>query len=299
MALKYFNQIVSNGLTYSIDKLILRGSFNPKVQIEDFPGQFRSVPFLYEFQQILFRNEDVCLSQHYDNGGFMQYKDLFKVQLQSSETAVFAFGLNGFNGSDLSRWKIEFNPNKCFPDSFLSSLIWYCVSNSAHPYISSLDFAVDIPLPREDFFFMKDNRKYQLVMNSASDKTEYLGCRHEMGFCKLYNKQIESKLESSMTRFEITASLANEDSTFSIQEVFDRIPVIYYFDSMQITHDETCLNGTERVLLEYALINPQSVQMLGRYMRVKIQGYLDKHVKRLEVDKDILMKLYQWVGELI
>lgn len=299
MPLKYFNQIVSKGLTYSIDKIIIRGSFNPTVQIEDFPNEFRSVPFLYHFQQLLYFNDDACISQHYDGGGFMQFKDLWKVKFSSGETAVFGFGLNGFNRSDLSRWKVEFNPNKCFPDALLSTLLYYCISNSSNPYISSLDFAVDVPLPREDFFLLKDNRKYQLVMNSVKDKTEYLGCRHEMGFCKLYNKQIESKLDKPMTRFEITACLDNDVSVFSISEILSRVPAIYYFDSMQLTHDEMSLNGTDRVLLEYALINPQSVTMLGRKMREKIQGYLNRHIKQLELDKDIFMKLYQWVSELV
>lgn len=296
--LRYYNQIVSSGVTYSIDKLIIKGSFNKMVSLETFPGEYMHVPFLYEFQQLLFRNEDFCISQHYDGSGWMKYKDSWKVDFGNDSVAYFAFGLNGYNGSDLTRWKIEFNPNKTLPNTLMDTLLFYCVSNSSSPYVSEFDIAVDVPAPREDFFLLKDNRKYQLVMNSLSDKTEYLGNRHEMGYCKLYNKQMESNLDFPLTRFELTVSVDNSDSVLSFSDVLRRVPEIYYFTSMQLTHDEMVLTGTDRILLEYALQNPLVLSMFGKSARRKrdrLKDLMGCHMKRLEVNKEILLRLYNWV----
>nr|CDL65884.1 unnamed protein product [uncultured bacterium] len=297
--LRYYNQIVSNGCTYSVDKIIIKGSFRSEVQVLDFWGETKTVPFLYEFQQILYRNEDVCIFQHYDGSGWMQYKDSWKVDFGNGAVAYFAFGLNGYSGADLTRWKVEFNPNKSLPNTVLEQLIYFCSSNSSCPYVSEFDLAVDIPISRENFFLLKDKRKYQLIMNSVEDRTEYLGSRHEMGFCKLYNKQIESKLKEPMTRFEMTVSVDNSDAVVSFSDVLSRVPEIYYFDNYQLTHDELCLSGTDRVLLEYALQNPVVLSMLSRRKADRIKGYLDNHICRLELNQEILLQLYSWVVDLV
>lgn len=90
------------------------------------------------------------------------------------------------------------------PCPFVSALFNLLVDCSKSYEVTEFDIAVDLPFSRDSVIVCKDKRKYACVVNSLNDCTEYLGSRHCAGFCKVYNKQIESGLEFACTRFEMT-----------------------------------------------------------------------------------------------
>ena len=138
---------------------------------------------------------------------------------------------------------------------------------SKHIDIIEYDIAVDMPFSRDSFFLVKDKRKYQCVLNSSVDKTEYLGCRHEHGFVKLYNKQRESNLDYPLTRFEISCT------SLHLCDIVDSLPCVY-FSLGQIGLTDIKLNDTDKFILKTLILDPSRLSELGRSKRDKIREAL-------------------------
>lgn len=286
--LSYFHEIASNGYTYSIDMLTLKGSYKPEVLADlPFPA---SVPFLNEFVHRLCVGGSHWEYQHYDSFTFLTYRDLWVVTTDRGVVKFF-FGFRGYDSSGANSWKIQFNPNKLFPDDYLLELVRWVCRNSALPRISSFDAACDLPFARSRCFMIKDKRKYQLVMNSPEDKTEYLGCRGQSGFCKLYNKQIESKLPEPLTRFEVSAVLESDDSIMDVKSISDGLPVVWCLND-QLSFDEYSISGSDLVILRHCLECPDSFSLLGRVKGKKIKDLISQCARRVDFDFMIWIKLY-------
>lgn len=147
--------------------------------------------------------------------------------------------------------------------------------------LKEYDIAVDVPLQRDSFFLsVRNGRKYGLIQNSATDKTEYSGVRHTNGFAKLYNKQLEQKLDSPLTRIEFT---------FTTLDYFasrDSIPNIYYYDILQFKISDLTLNDTERFILNTLLMSPNRVNELGYRMARKMQSIISDYVYTFDLARE-------------
>ena len=131
--------------------------------------------------------------------------------------------------------------------------------------------AIDFPLNRLDVSLVRDMRMYQLITKSNLDRTEYLGVRHSPGFCKLYNKTIESNLDYNLTRFEITLC-----STF-YNLFLTKMPKLLLFGNSQMTFDIlNTLSQNQTVMLELLLLHPDYLQKLDKRGRLKYKACFDK-----------------------
>lgn len=253
---------------YSIDKLVLHGFFLFDCW-DEFSARLRLLLIrftCYEekpFSVSLFR--DV----YYRSFKKLTYSNNFKFELcQGSDTFSFWLGTH-FQSYDrtLNTWKLELNPNKCMPCEFVSELYSLLRFYSKQVDIAEYDLAVDMPFSRDSFFLVKDRRKYQCVLNSSVDKTEYLGCRHQHGFVKLYNKQKEFNLDYSLTRFEISCT------SLHLCDIVDSLPCIY-FSSGQIGLVDIKLNDTDKFILKTLILDPSRLSELGRSKRDKMREAL-------------------------
>lgn len=232
--LNYYYSKTENGFTYSVDNCRLEFMLSPD-RVDDFTSYLHNLHF-----------EDYPLN----NGSFkFRYLSTARYDTDSSMTIGFSF-----NGTDrvYDKYKgfIDVNPNKVghYPQFWKDlRLLRSCFATFE---VKRIDLAVDMPFRRDSFLLEKDSRKYQLVYKSSSDSTEYLGMRSNVGFVKVYNKTIESKLAYDLTRLEITI----EPSSASF---FDHLPRLHNIDMpLQLGLDSISLTDTDRYILEaeYKLI---------------------------------------------
>ncbi len=187
--------------------------------------------------------------------------------------------------------KLEFNPAKVGKSPQFD--VFYCrlIANCKYIDFKQFDVAIDIPYSRSSVHVLMDRRNYTMKHYGGEEFTEYLGVGHAHGNVKIYNKQIESKLDYPLTRVELTMSYSN----CTYQEFKRLFPNVFVLDSLG---DD--IDGTEKVLCLSCLEHPEYVKMLGRKMRKKIETLLVKAslvLKPDEIDyKDILSQIL-WYGK--
>lgn len=281
----YFSLTDSNSYCYSIDKLIITGKFVYN-SFDDFSAALNSLLIKFTvFQEMPF-NKSLCRDCFYESHKNLTYLNNFNFTLVD-KLGTYSFWLGThFQNFDcvVDGWKLELNPNKCLPCDFVSSLVMLLLSFSKFYEISEFDIAVDLPFSRDSFFLIKDRRKYQCVENSSSDKTEYLGTRHSSGFCKLYNKQNESKLDYPLTRFEITLD------TFDLNSIKSFFPTIYFLKS-QLELCDIKLSDTDLFILKTLIFEPSRIRELSKYKRKRFKILLDCAVSVVSFDFDIVKLL--------
>lgn len=177
--------------------------------------------------------------------------------------------------------KLEFNPAKIGCSQEFYFIHSRLLSIAKFVDFKRFDVAMDFPVLRENCFLIKDQRMYKLFQNSNSDKTEYLGQRSQHGHVKLYNKQLEGKLNYPLTRLEITMDYEN-CSFFEFQRLF---PEVYIFDDLTACFDLVSLSSTERVLFMACVEHPEYLKMLDFKKRKKIECILGKYTQNLVADE--------------
>lgn len=127
--------------------------------------------------------------------------------------------------------------------------------------IRRFDLAVDNPIERMSVFLEKDARAY-FERRHGRELTQYLGPRSAHGRVKLYNKQLEAKLDWPLTRLEITP-----DPAIPYKKI--KFPTVYYLDNLQVQIEEMKVTDTERFILNAILQGYGSTKQLGRKTREK------------------------------
>lgn len=276
--LSYYRSIVRDDTVYSIDMVRLRLDFNSLDHIQQF-GDWLSNPIHLHIEQYPLSSKA------------FSYRYLFKIKC--SNDSSFVCGL-GFNGADRSSgWVgfLEFNPNKVVDTPEFRE--FYQILGIHCPWAEMVryDIAIDVPVARSYCSMAKDKRKYTVVQNSAEDTTEYLGTHNKSGFCKLYNKKLESDLDHDLTRFEITV-----DGDLSYSEIMDLFPIIDVMEIQQDLSAQVSLNDTQIVLVDLLKRVPVTEQRyyfnrLGRKTRQKISPYVFASVDRFLLPQDVFAEL--------
>lgn len=294
----YYHSVSSqfNGMSivYSIDKVILTGKFFYK----------NTDLFMHDLSLLELKDGIVdCMpfDKFVDNMGFYisnrigTYMNNFNIQLVTDrgDKASFYLGVVLNSGSDkLEQWKLEFNPNKILPCPFFVKMLGllkkYTVPSRVK--LKSWDLSIDFPLNRLVVSLVRDKRMYQLITKSDLDRTEYLGTRHSDGFCKLYNKTIESGLDYDLTRFEMSVSSVNY---LIIQS---KMPKLLILHNSQMTFDVLSnLSQNQVVLLELLSMHPEFLQKLDKRGRAKYKACLDKMSVNFVLDKKCIDYLVERV----
>lgn len=282
----------SRGEVLSIDKLTLKGELS---------HSFFDT-FFMEFSRFVFdssRNAMIIKDNCRIGEAVNQYRYNYNFKLVNHSSCFFACQHNSQKKDKIS-WKFEFNPNKCLPDSFIDCLLSFVVARSSVVSIAQMDLAIDFYAPRTNFYFDKDRRistekVYETVNDGFGNTTEYLSKHNEHGFCKLYNKSVESNLDFALTRFEITLK------EYSVGAVTSAMPDLHIFDKRQLSFDDLSklekLTQNDCVLLEMACKYPDLYQKLTYRKRQKLAPYVMAFAPVYEIDYKIFNSLYDELVE--
>lgn len=271
--MRYYRSFVDKSdYCYSVDKLVLHGSFLYNT-FDEFSARLNTLLIKFTCYDEMPFSVSLFRDTYYQSLKKLTYLNNFKFELCQKtqvglEKSSFWLGTH-FQSFDntLNTWKLEINPNKCMPSDFVSTLFRLLKTYSKFVEVGEYDIAVDLPVSRDSLFLIKDKRKYQSIVNGSVDKTEYLGCRHEHGFCKLYNKQKESKLDFPLTRFEITCTRLKASA------VVDSLPTIY-IQRGQLAMVDMKLTDTDMFILKTLISEPSRLSELGRRVRLKMREAL-------------------------
>lgn len=317
--LNYFNDVRNDNVIYSIDKIVLAGKFkighmvdckkdvvvsglelyDPDLNyVPGFTGDMVSVKTkeVEHFGQLFFDKLSQCTFSfdRYVNSnpkpGF--YRNNFNFHCSDTDSFWLGVGLSIAGKQYPDSWKIEFNPNKCGRLDVLDCILSLLRECSSEFWLKDWDIAIDYPVLRENCFLMKDSRCYRLVMNSISDKTEYLGSRHKQGYTKLYNKQKESKLHYPLTRLELTM-----EGLCTVENIENSLPVVYCLNDLQMVFDDRFFCDTDRVLIWSVLKEPSLLNELSSFKRKKIECALEQHTLKLGTDKRSLLYIVKQVEQ--
>lgn len=268
----YYNQTTDkNGLVYSLD--MVRLTF-------ELPSDDNARQSIIDYFRTSTRPE-IEVSPP----SFVPFKYRYMVTIDYGPSkAVLGFCFNGTNRDETLSCFLEFNPNKigCVPE-FRSDLDFLWITSGVRWSLSRFDLAVDIPIAKENVHLKKDGRMFSVVSHSAANCTEYLGKRSNDGFCKLYNKAIESGLPfaEGLTRFELTSAQVNP------RHVLEQFPTVYALNPQLSFRFDDELTQNEKVLVELlgASDNPSTyLSHLTYRKRKKIEPYLFAEDKALTFD---------------
>ena len=211
----------------------------------------------------------------------LSYNWLYNISSLSDDSAGLVIGFRWwdiFKGGENTQIKFEYNPNKIIHDSSLVLLLRRLFSMCKLIEFQECDYAFDVPFSRSLFSLVpKDNQIYSYIRSYSGHRlgvTEYIGKRHTNGYCKLYDKAVESCLDGDLTRFEVTCKGKAHDYTIS-----------HCFKSViQRSSLPAGLTDTDKVL--YNLISKQEnpaqyINALGRKQKEKFTKLFSSPVSSL------------------
>ena len=308
LILKYYKSIEENGVVHSVDMLRLKLVFypveservkNPKwnpfnSNIEEYiwtDRTYSSEKLLEQLQSIKFYMQGLDCD-YWETRKDFKYRHQVTVKMETSSVTI-GIGWNNGGKTDMSKGYVEFNPNKVCDTEQFTILLRQLKLACKHIILSRYDLAIDFPVKRSNLGLVKDSRKYAYEMCSVEDKTEYLGQRNKVGRVKLYNKTMESNLDSDLTRLEITVGdMPLEDVQKLIPEVTGLYGVV----------DASELTPTDSVLVE--LIRKQDdkevyFKRLGRKKAEKLKPYILGENTTYVLSKCVYTKINLIIAEFL
>lgn len=266
--LNYKNPIkTKDKLILSADNIVLDLYLSNQVHREQFMRLLEQLPFQYEV--------DV---EHWTRYHLGTYREQFSVKLRDGQSFWIGAGLNLAK----TKWgavRLDFNPNKVADSEIFQEVQGHLVRHTRymHRKIRRYDLAVDVPIDRQNVYLLKDFRAYY-ERRHGRKWTQYLGPRSAHGRVKLYNKQLESKLDSPLTRLELTL-----DPTIPYAKI--NFPTVYYLNETQMQLDEMRATDTERFILGAIIQGYGTTKQLGRKTREKIERLMSIYVKYVTISK--------------
>lgn len=269
--LSYFYPISENGIIYSIDMI-----------------RFKFIANTYVLRQVCDYIESSCSYEHFESFKPCTYRDLFKIRCDNNS---FIIGLCflGFESKDNMSCFIEFNPNKVGSRAELKHILDLLRFAQIKLDLSNYDLAVDIPVDKSYVSLVKDRRVYKKFCYDSknSNVTEYLGVNIDSGRVKLYNKHIESELDYSLTRAEITSRHLDYNLFMS------QFPKIVLASNLGLI-DSIKLSQTDKVLLELLQLSPDCMyyfKRLGRDKQKNLAPFLFKNDNIVGVSEKVFNKM--------
>lgn len=279
----YRPTLTEENLTLSIDNVVLDLYISLPEAREKLMKLLSVLPIQYAC--------DVIHWQSFRPGTFQEQ---FSIKLHDNTSFWIGAALNG-KKTEYGRVRLDWNPNKVSNHAVFQCILRYLIFNTKEMQrnLRRIDLAVDLPVLRSNCFLIKDGRAYS-ERRHGEEYTQYLGAKSStVGRVKLYNKQVESKLNYPLTRLEITL-----DPKVPYSEV--PWPKVYYLNDLQMCFSELKATDTERFILSALLQGYGSLNLLGRKTREKIEKLMVHYVKYVEVSpKDysaILRQLEEYIS---
>lgn len=206
-------------------------------------------------------------------------QDNYTLQTEDGISFYLGFGAYGKDyTSNHMDAKLEFNPAKVGNSRWFKNLYQMLIQRARFVDFRRFDVAIDLPVARTQFRLLKDSRKYSLLDYGGEDRTEYLGVRSHHGNCKLYNKALEQKLSSDLTRLEITLEYENS-SWAEFRRIFPRV-----LDLCNISPPDG-LKGTKKVLYIACCSDPTLLRELPFRAKKEIEQLMLTTARLIKPDK--------------
>ena len=184
---------------------------------------------------------------------------------------------------------VEVNPNKHHGKDSFQEIINFISDTCTSGDLVRYDYAIDIPLPPDKVQIFKSRKRYGLFKG-----TRYYGIRNNHGYCKIYDKAKEQELDIPLTRVEHVLVSKNK---LSLEE--------FCYMVSDEKSDMSELTPTNKTLVLLALqikaLNgdySDTLKVLDRRTRYKIEPYLTGGYKQYEYDLSILDNLLKKIQEL-
>ena len=266
----YFQPIKQGDIVFSIDNIILDTSITK-------PDRRNLLDI--ELQMMSNGNMVEVTSWKSNKPGCFRNQSTIRFDLERS----FWLG-RGLNGQGVleDRCRLDFNPNKVAMEPNFKIIREFLIRNSRGclTRIPRFDLAIDIPVQRDHCFLVKDHRMY-IERRHGKEFTQYLGSKSStVGRVKLYNKQIQAKLDYPLTRLELTL-----DPAKSYEEI--SFPRVYCIEANKASADDLRLTDTERFILNAMLQGYGTLDDLGRKVRKKIELFMKDYVYQIRVTPDL------------
>lgn len=266
----YFQPIKQDDMVVSIDNVILDTSITK-------PDRRNLLEI--ELQMMSAGNKVEVASWKSTRPG--TYRDQTLIRFDRDRAFWLGCGLNG-HGVLEDRCRLDFNPNKVAMEPNFKTIREYLVRNSRGclTRIPRFDLAIDIPIQRDHCFLVKDHRMY-IERRHGQEFSQYLGSKSStVGRVKLYNKQIQAKLDHPLTRLELTLDPAKsfEDICF---------PQVYCIQTNKVSDDDLRVTETERFILNALLQGYGSLDDLGRKFRKKIDLLMRDYVQQITISPNL------------
>lgn len=259
----YFESIVKNNITYSVDKLRVKTYIS-----------------YTKFTELEFRFKTVwshLVKKFYTSSGISSFFYNYNIEVEEGKSFYFGF-LHNTEKRSLFEEKeynltVEFNPNKLKHNDVLL----YILKLSDSWFIRSCDLAFDIPVNILNIIYDKGRkRNIHIFSNGYDNKTICIGSRESDLYLKIYNKKIESNLNilGDLTRIELTKTFEDYplDNLENLNILNEHFPILFlneYLYSLDTYKDKTMF------AVLYAIQNGFDLNMLTRRYRDRIKELLN------------------------
>lgn len=264
----YYRPIYTNdGLTLSIDGLVIDYYMSNPKDRDEFAKMLSTLDLRYAVN-----------TRRWPSLRIGTFRENLTLTFADGSSFYIGFGLNEVK-PNFGRIRLDVNPNHCVRHQVFQIILGYLnmTCKKFRTTVRRFDLAIDLEADRADVELLKDHRAYMEIRKSQTDRTQYLGGRSTGNRTKLYNKSLESRLNTPLTRLELTLDPSVPYSKITW-------PKAYVIKTRQAQLDELAhLTDTERALLDGILAGNIDLTRLGRKTRLKLEQYMNGYVQWITV----------------
>lgn len=180
---------------------------------------------------------------------------------------------------------LEWNPNKTKIDNFIVD-IKILFDDLERVEVMCFDVAIDIAIPIENLIVLKQHESQRMnILSHSKIETYYIGRFNEHGFCRIYNKSKESKLDYDLTRIEIHLKNVGLYGYYnSISKL--KLPNVLIFDETNLES----VSNTNKALIQACYKAPEIISMLEKRKRKQIKELMKENLKAVDISLEKIMK---------
>lgn len=172
---------------------------------------------------------------------------------------------------------VEWNPNKVKLEEFPICLN-ILFDDLGKVEVMAFDVAYDIEIPLSNLIILKQHELQRMnILSHSSVETYYIGRFNENGFCRIYDKAKESKLDKVLTRIEIHLTKVGFVGFYdSILKV--KLPTILMFDENNLDTSDT-----NKVLIMACYNMPHLLSLLEKRKRKQIKDLMKSNLVKVDI----------------
>lgn len=192
---------------------------------------------------------------------------------------------NNWNKKFETKYKnvvMEWNPNKICLDKFPIN-VSILFEDLKKIEVMVFDVAYDIEVPISNLIVLKQHELQRMnILSHSTVETYYIGRFNDNGFCRIYDKAKESKLDYPLTRIEVHLAKVGFIGYYdSILEL--KLPTVLMVD------DDIDVTGTNKALILACYQMPHLLSLLDKRKRKQIKELMKSNLKKVDISVQEIM----------